>query len=306
MSTETENTLDILLDRLFDYAGMFPPAARSFESALRESADLPRTLRRPFMLNTDIVLDTAHAHALCDLDLRSFGFTREVSIALLATSEINDVLAAAHKLRGIRPATNGLTCRVSSIEVKRQAERIDESLRPLCDYCNEHTILLAVEPDLSTLEWKENLERILDSLSTLSTPCALKCRGSGSTGIGADRLAHALCKVSDEGIPFKVTGGFHHPIVEAERYGNAMGFLNLTMAVMLRRVHGEAFTEAQVTELLVNAEPMAFTWGELMKYGRLSLSRDELRAAKAKVPFSIGSCSLAEPDEDLARLFLIS
>ncbi len=306
MSTGTENTLDILLDRLFDYAGMFPPAARSFESALRESADLPRTLRRPFMLNTDIVLDTAHAHALCDLNLRSFGFTREVSIALLATSEINDVIAAAHKLRGIRLAANGLTCRVSSIEIKRQAEGIDESLQPLCRYCNEHNILLAIEPDLSTPEWKENLERSLERLSTLSIPCALKCRGSGPTGIGADRLAHALCRVSDVGIPFKVTGGFHHPIVEAELYGNAMGFLNLTVAVMLRRVHGGSFAEAEVRDLLVNTDRGAFTWGDVLRYGRLSLTREEIRAIKAKAPFSIGSCSLAEPDQDLARLFSFS
>jgi hypothetical protein len=301
--TGMENTLDIVLDRLFDYAGMFPPAARSFESALRESAELPRALRRPFMLNTDIVLDTAHAHALCDLDLRSFGFTRQVFVALLATSEISDVLAAAQKLHGAHPAPNDLTCRVSSLEIKRQAEGIDEALQPLCHYCKDHNILLAIEPDLSTPEWKDNLEQILDRLSTLSIPCALKCRGSGPTGIGADRLAHALCRVSDVGIPFKVTGGFHHPIVEAELYGNAMGFLNLTVAVMLRRVHGESFPEAQVTDLLMNTDPKAFSWGELLKYGRFSLSRDELRAAKARAPFSIGSCSLAEPDNDLARLF---
>jgi hypothetical protein len=297
-----KNTFEIVLDRLFDYAGMFPPAARDFESALRESAELPRTLRRPFMVNTDIVLDTSHTHALCGLDLRSFGFTREVSVALLATSQVSDVLDAARKLQRTGQGTTALPCRIKSIEIKCQAEEIDDSLRPLSDYCAENGILLATEPDLSTSDWRKSLEDTLERLSKLSMPCALKCRGSGPTGIGADRLAHALCRVSDLGLPFKVTGGFHHPIVEAALYGNVMGFLNLTIAVMLRRVHGDSFTEEGVKALLVNSDPRAFTWGDRLVYARLSLSREQLHTAKAKAPFSIGSCSLAEPDEDLTRL----
>ncbi len=298
-----ENSLDIILDRLFDYAGMFPPAARSFEAALRESAELSRSLLRPFMLNSDIVLDTSHAHALWALNLRSFGFAREVSVALLATSEIGDVLDAAQKLRGARSTPGDVRCRVSSIELKLQDSGFGSNVRTLCDYCSRHQILLAVEPDLSTSSWNETLEKTVENLTKLSTQCALKCRGSGPTGIGPERLARALCRVSEVGIPFKVTGGFHHPIVESAHYGNIMGFLNLVVAVMLRRIRASSFSESDVAALLVNSNPSAFTWGDSLQYGLLSISCHELRLAKAKTSFSIGSCSLAEPDQDLTRLY---
>jgi len=49
---------DQLLERLFDYADMFPPAQRSFEDALKESASLATTLVRPWLVASDIVLDT--------------------------------------------------------------------------------------------------------------------------------------------------------------------------------------------------------------------------------------------------------
>jgi hypothetical protein len=240
---------------------------------------------------------------VADLNLRTFGYKREVSVALLATSTIDEALEVAEKLSGVRPSADDAKCRVSSIELKLNPGIANDSLRALCDYCSRHQILFAVEPDLSTDSWKELLEQTLETLISLSVPGALKCRGSGPTGIGPERLARAVCRVSDAGLPFKVTGGFHHPIVESGLYGNTMGFLNLAVAVMLRRAHQDSLSEAEVATLLANSDPAAFTWGDTMKYRGLSISCHDLRSVKAKAPFSIGSCSLAEPDQDLARLF---
>jgi hypothetical protein len=303
VSKQPQDTLDIILDRLFDYAGMFPPAAKSFEAALRESASLPQTLRRPFMLNADIVLDTLATRALCNLNLRSFGFTREISVALLATSEVSEVLEVAENLMTARRTEDDVRCRVSSIELKLPAKNPEGVVESLVNYCRPRRILLAIEPDLSTPEWNNTLEATVQELQTLSPAPALKSRGSGPTGIGPERLARAVCRACDAHIPLKVTGGFHHPIVEKELYGNTMGFLNLTVAVMLRRSRVEAITEDEIATLLVNPFPSAFAWGERVRYGRHSISRQELIVAKNSGPFSIGSCSLFEPDEDLARVF---
>ena len=71
MKENSRDTLELLLSRLFDYAGMFPPAGRSFHEALKESASLPTSLTRPGMLSSDLVLDIEHARKLITTDLRA-------------------------------------------------------------------------------------------------------------------------------------------------------------------------------------------------------------------------------------------
>ncbi len=46
--------LDALTNGLFDYAGMFPPAALSFPDALAESATFQQALSRPSIVGADM------------------------------------------------------------------------------------------------------------------------------------------------------------------------------------------------------------------------------------------------------------
>ena len=287
--------LDILVERLFDYAGMFPPAALPFEEALRESAQLPAVLRRPWLLSSDIVLDTAHARKLLSLDLAAIGFSRPLSLCLLATEGPDETLQLADGLiaRGIR---------LSSIEAKSSPGSCDSTASSLAPIADKHTALLAIEPDLSQEGWRANLEEAVN-VSRSAPKVALKCRCTGPTGIGPDRLSPALCAAADAGIPFKVTGGFHHPIVEPSRHPYPMGFLNLAVAVMLRRGLGPAASESDLASLLTNGSVEAFSLTHGVSALGLSLPVKALQEARSRAPFSIGSCSLTEPDADLARLF---
>jgi len=297
------NGLDIIVDRLFDYAGMFPPAARDFEAALRESASLSATLKRPFMLNSDLVLDTKHAGLLCEVDLSSYGFTRDISVSLLITEKINDSLRIAERIITSIRLDDKPIVKLASLETKLPGEGYEGIISTLRDYCQTHALPLAVEPDLSTYSWEKALSETIDVLRNCSPRVTLKCRGSGPTGVSSERLARAIVSAVDIGIPLKVTGGFHHPIVERDRYGNAIGFLNLVVAVMLRHALKTGFTEDEIATLLVNPSSTVFSWSNGLTYGAHHLSEQALLDAKQKAPFSIGSCSLHEPDDDLARLF---
>jgi hypothetical protein len=298
MPNESNNTLRIILDRLFDYAGMFPPASRSFEDALQESSSFRSKLKRPWMVGSDLVLDTEHARKLVGVNLGIYTFTHPIRVCLLATEDPESVISTALELGRKEPKIE-----ISSLETKASPGAIPETLEHYGSFLSSGGISLGVEPNLSGDDWESVLDSAVKALSDSPLRPALKCRLTGPSGITPDRFASALIAATDAGLPLKVTGGLHHPIVERERYGFPMGFLNVACAVMFRRVLGTRVSHAALVELLTNADPAAFEFGETLQFTKLRLSAAELRHVKGSAPFTIGSCSIHEPDQDLSRLF---
>lgn len=296
IAPKPHSTFDCLIARIFDYAGMFPPAQRDFEAALRESASLASSLRRPWLRASDLVLDTAHTRRITEVALEHFGFHSPLSICVLATESFEQVSSALQAL-----STIPLPITVSSLEVKTLSEpphNIISSWEPLASSCGA---LLAIEPDLSQENWQSTLDTCLEAISKASARVALKCRLTGPTGIGAEKLAAAICKASDLGAHLKVTGGLHHPVVDPSSHPYPMGFVNVTAAVMLRRALGAAISEFSIATLLTNSSWDSFSWVDEMRFENHSISLAQLTAAKESAHFSIGSCSLHEPDDDIAQ-----
>jgi hypothetical protein len=299
MNAPAADSLTLLLTRLFDYAGMFPPAGRSFEEALRESASFPTSLRRPWMLGSDLVLDAEHTAKLLNTDLRSFGFSRNISICFLATDTPQQCLETATKLIS-RKRKDGLVVTISSVEAKVSMEGLPTVIDLFLPFTQKCSTLLAVEPDLSTTHWTTNLKSTVEAIQ--GRAIALKCRCTGPTGIGPDRLAVAVAAACDHRLPMKVTGGLHHPIVESARYDNRMGFLNLAAAVALRRARGSELTQEKIIALLTNSDFDSITCGTTLGYDHVLATYDEVVRATSSAVFAIGSCSLHEPDADITRL----
>ena len=300
MKENSRDTLELLLSRLFDYAGMFPPAGRSFHEALKESASLPTSLTRPGMLSSDLVLDIEHARKLITTDLRAHGFLRDISMCLLASETPQRTIEVATEILTTKPK-DGLRVSISFLEAKVAIEGISPLIEIFLPFTQKNSMLLALEPDLSTPDWEATLKSTLSAIK--GTGIALKCRCSGPTGIGPERLSAAIIETCDDNTPFKVTGGLHHPIVERERYDNKIGFLNLAAGVLLRRAEGAHLSHTRLVALLTNSSLRAITTGEILAYDGISISYDQAAHAKSAAPFSIGSCSLHEPDADIERLF---
>jgi hypothetical protein len=301
----SSRSFDILLREVFDYAGMFPPAALSFEQALAESAELQSHLKRPWLLASDIVLDTNHARMLTEMQRAASLFSRPIRLCLLATEQPQMVADLADTLSE-SAACGGIEISLSSLEVKVPLGTAREVAASLEGPARKHGALLALEPELSAQSWEEALHEVVTLASIEKGLIALKCRCTGPTGIGAERLARALVQACDARIPFKVTGGFHHPIVEPTHHNYPMGFLNLAAAVALRTVLKAKATEEALCRLLTNDSASAFSFHSGLSVCGLSLTLPEIVAAKAALRFSIGSCSLREPDNDLIRLFPLS
>jgi len=280
---------------------MFPPAALSFEHALEESADHSSSLKRPWLIGTDLVLDTVHTRRLVTQDLQALGFTAPVSVTVLVTEGAIAAVEAAQSLeaRGGAPAF-----RVSSIEAKVSPETFSTIVKDLAVFAQKSSALIAVEPDLSTPDWQRVLSETITAISRspLAKHLALKCRCTGPTGIGAEKLSEAIIAASDAGIGFKVTGGLHHPIVEPAIHPSPMGFLNVAAAVYLRRTLGGTLPADSLTALLTNNSAALLSFEHGISFGNFSITLAQLQHAKQRGHFSIGSCSIHEPDEDLTRL----
>jgi hypothetical protein len=240
--------LDVLLLQLFDYAGMFPPAQRSFQEALEESASLSQTLARPWLVGSDLVLDTASVRRLRDVDLKAVGFANELLVSVLATETLNDVKGAVD---GCSAAS--VPVKVSAFELKVPGDGVRAAIDLWYALAASHGALLALEPDLAGENWQSVLSETVSVIAKSGSKVALKCRLTGPTGIGAERLAQAITLASDLKIQLKVTGGLHHPIVSPELHSYPMGFVNVTAAGMLKRALGTAVTTPQLVELLTNA-----------------------------------------------------
>lgn len=298
-----DRPLDVLLEKLFDYAGMFPPASLPFERALSESAQFPASLERPWILANDLVLDTRHAHLLLGAVRNgSSGFTRPIRLVLLATESPAAVCELAEELVHDTAATANPIA-ISAIEAKSPQGSCAATIALFRACCIKLSAALAIEPELSVEPWRESLLEAVRAAFTEAGLVALKCRCTGPTGIAASRLAQAIAEACDAEIPFKVTGGFHHPIAEPAAHEYPMGFLNLAAAVMFRRALGHAAPLEILERLLTNSSAAALSLTTGLAFENLLLSAAKLQAAKKEAHFSIGSCSLHEPDADLLRLF---
>lgn len=320
------SSLELILSDLFDYAGMYPPALKTLEDALLTSGAFAKTLLRPYLVGADLVMELSHLPKVYPTLLASMGFSKgaKASFCLLGStlqdpkSPISDErLAELVALETFNSSHRRRepSCKIVSYEIKlakeiqTDAHFLKLALRNIKSYFQEEPIRIWVEPDLSVAEWQNVLNTTMDVLKDLAktsrgSPMGLKVRCSGPSGIAADKLAEAIQAVSRNELDLKATAGLHHPIIEKSRFDNSLGFLNLAVALFLARASElKHFGLSDIQECLLNQDPQSFTFGETFGWKDFKINLEELSRLKSRFSFSIGSCSIHEPDEDLNRLF---
>jgi hypothetical protein len=140
-----------------------------------------------------------------------------------------------------------------------------------------------VERPVDGLEW-------LDEVAALGRCAKVRCGGASVPSVPA--LAAFVRRCRELGVPFKATAGLHHPVAGPGRHG----FLNLLAAA--------AFGDEE--RALADDDAAAFALGE----GRFAwrgheADAGEIARVRRDVFVSFGSCSVAEPVEDLEALGLL-
>jgi len=309
--------LEMLIDGLFDYAGMYPPASLSYEATRAKLSEFQEKATRPHLLHAHLVLDIPHLGKLAAEKAAAAPWLVAVlgtPLSLSAPATVRDSELSSLTEATLRPST----LRAASYEVRiepelaNDLERLFEHASALNGSLPDNQTVLAIEPNLSTPNGRQALEAAAATVHRIhaSTPfrCALKIRGagsagSGSTGIDCRQFIHVLRLVTALEIPLKATAGLHHPILEPERYGNVLGFLNLKSALMLVAVYGEKISDSELLKCLSESSPAAYSFENLFRWRNWEVDLVKISTAQKLLPLTIGSCSLEEPDADLVRLF---
>lgn len=294
-------SLRTLTDGLFDHAGMFPPAALPFKEALAETARLPEALRRPWLMGAHMVvpLDRLGDLGAAALDAAGFAGRCRTCVVGVGLAQLPAAIEAALAKDG--------RVDVASVEASLPPE-LPGSAQAVLSAADKvlagHGARLFVEPRLAAAGWSNAVAPVLallEGLHAAGRSTGLKVRMAGPTALDSAGLAHAVAWAADLRVPFKATQGLHHPLAQGRKPA-WHGFLSLAAALRLRQVLGEAFPVDAVQGCLDEQDPSAFAFDGLAWRGH-RIDENTLRQAVQDLPFSVGSCSLREPDEDLVRLF---
>lgn len=313
--------LEVLLHGLFDYAGTYPPAAKPLQDALKESAEFSKTLHRPYLVGAHLVLPLTTLESLDAEQLASLGFRDELRLAILCESAPgktkdfwSSVARDAERVAGLAQQTKPIRFKPISYELKVPLEvfsRENEFLATMRDITQSffETLMVCVEPVLSESLSEEALSRLTRTFRLLyddGIRVALKLRTGDTKLLSRKELAKLLHSIGPARIPLKVTGGMHHPIIEAERWSNEHAFLPTAVALyLLRHSPAEPMHRNDIHSLLSITSPDQLSFANGIQWGKHFLPLETLEMLRRASHFSIGSCSLDEPDADLRRLFPI-
>lgn len=286
--------LTALLDGLVDYAGLFPPAALPMDEAVRQYAAYRVGASRALLAR--FVLPVA----------RLDEFVREAAVVPPEASPWPlAVLAGASDAAALDAfdAAHGGRWRIDTVEAK--AENVAGIMEIASAFDGRRTVYV-------------ELPVTQDPTPLIAAVGAAGLRAKIRTGgVTADAFPSpqqvmpflAGCVV--RGVPFKATAGLHHPVrgeyaltyaADAPR-ATMYGFLNVfVVAVMLHA----GYAPAAVMPLLEERAPTAFDFSaDAIGWRDLRATAAQVAAARRHLAGSFGSCSFAEPVQDLAALSLL-
>jgi hypothetical protein len=291
-----------LLTGLIDYAGMFPPAKLSIESAARNYI---RYARGPhaWMLGKFIV-PAEQLEDLRDLlsrDTAAQGLTVSLSV-LLGTEPLRDAKmiqeAVVRASGGSHPvfSIDALEFRPGAPSIiPEMASALPQGIPIFCEVPNSERLM----------EWLTAIHR---------SGCFAKIRTGGTTPESfpsSAKVAEFLAECNVQGVAFKATAGLHHPVRSKHPLtydqdslrGVMHGFLNVFLGATLLKCGAP---NEQVIAVLDDTKATNFRFSDdFAHWDKLFLNRRDIAGARQQFAISFGSCSFEEPIEDLQKLSLL-
>ena len=297
-----------LLEHLIDHAALFPPANLSMDAALAVDRDARRSadswVLGRFLCPASRLAELARAAAPDDR-LR-LGVVLDGATA----SSPADWLAAVKNDLGLvrsfeRAAGERLAVEVLEVRLPETAPPL-ELVAHLGELVEVPAFLeLRLEDD-----WHESVPRAISAIAgggdVSGAPLGAKVRCGGATPAAfpsPEQLAATITACRRSGVLLKATAGLHHPIRHLDRTtgARAHGFLNLLAASVF--AHALDLPEDELARVLAEEDSERFTVSEqsLSLNGR-SVAASGIAETRRQLFVGYGSCSFAEPMEDLKAL----
>ena len=297
-------SVEILLEGILDYAGLFPPAELEMSQAVARYNDY-RNGPDSWMLGRFICPVSrlnefernARAYLAYDLDATPW------KVSALAGPELESDLERINELnrRHTLDADEGRVF-IDTIEVKASSaaeiERLMQRMHP--------TLTVYIEVPLGA-----NLEELIGAIAREGVRAKVRAGGITPEGFpSSEELARFLFECVKHEVAFKATAGLHHPIRAVNRltyepdspFGVMHGFLNVFLASAYL---SSGMDEVQAVELLGETSPKEILFDEtgVTWHGR-RLTNEQLANSRRVSGVSFGSCSFADPLEGLRALGL--
>jgi hypothetical protein len=281
-----------LLNSLLDYAGTFPPASLPLEKAVENYRSALDGSHR--QLVGRLVMPTANLAALQRLSDQAPHTPWPVTAILGGdlSPSIDSLIAHHAAAHQDAPIVSVEVPPIAATDIRAVKRKLPSDL----------DVFFEVPIDA-------DFERRVGAIASVAGCAKLRTGGVTSTAFPtSEGLARVITHCGDAGIPFKATAGLHHTVRGCYRLtyapdsSEAMmhGFLNVCVAAAL--VYAGAGLR-DVDEVLVESFADAFRFDEgALRWRGWEIRTADLVAARSQLFRSFGTCSLAEPIEELERL----
>jgi hypothetical protein len=300
-------SLQALLAKSIDYAGMFPPCSLAIEPALQNHAKYVWS-PEACMLNTFV------------LPVEQFDSTKQL---LSQFDPLHPLRVAA-----LGPKTADADAFLGALEEAdaaiRSFSRYDVDLLSIShlEMFLPHDVDLALLKDARSILgdlpvfWEAPPDRAEQTAALLAehnsdedaATFGYKLRTGGVTADAfptSTQIASALVTPATHQLPIKFTAGLHHPIRQfrGEVKTKMHGFLNVLGAAVLAAEH--RWNVQQAVIMLEDENSASFSFGEdCFAWREWKIDTERLQYRRRFV-VSFGSCSFDEPREDLRALGLL-
>jgi hypothetical protein len=306
-----------LLTRIFDYAGVFPPARLKLADAFRnymsywrgaDSWMLRRFLCLPAHLDELARLSAEYADADQYLDVSVVGRAAQNSEQFLELLR-GDLQKLVHF--GSNPKATPKPTLDLKLPASFEASLFMLALDEISAASQEIGPIVAYFEAKATDDLRERILKPLVKCKSYKDyymyvgGFKLRCGGEEASAVpSAEQVAHALACCRDfVGLDMKLTAGLHHPIrlFDPGLQTHAHGFINLLMAGLLSKPPC-CLPEVQLLSIVQDDDPSHFRFEDggcgWMDH-RVSLQ--EIQQLSPMI-VAIGSCSFDEPRDDLKAL----
>ena len=329
----SQTALVPILDGLFDYAGLFPPASLEMDAAVSEylghRGGSERYMVGPFVVPAARLHDMQRAFEVLGSGTDFTLLPRPVTDPARDTSTLEEDFRAARRLE----QHTDLPFRCVAVESRIPVPMVDAAA-----YASLVRIALenaGLEPARVFLEiprgddFEARLGPYFDALVAASgRPLfagKLRCGGSTPADYPSSReIALFILAGIRVDCPFKFTAGLHHPFRHFSDNNDVImhGFVNVVVAttvgaaikghVRMKNDPSQGDDVPQVTfdapaileQILEEYTPQKFRFvGNNVRWESFILQPDALRRVRSELALGIGSCSIREPLEDLSHYF---
>jgi len=298
MPARTTSATHAFFSGLFDYAGLFPPAALPMERALAHYAaylaGADAWVLGRLVVPVRRLEELVSTLATLPSDSFAAGPWRLTAIAG------DDLTADLARVRGLHACHGESVVRVTALEATARSVAEVERAREIVPADLELVLELPLDGDLAVL-----------ARAVKAAGATAKIR---TGGVNAAELPEAsavlgfLTACERERLAFKATAGLHHPVRGPQPLtyepdcarGRLFGYLNVFVAA-IALWHGRDTTQA--ARILEEEDRTAFRLDEAAVAWRgVSFPAPEVAAARAGFATAIGSCSFSEPVDEIREM----